>query len=153
MKRRWNHLILAGFALVVVGLVSYVPFFSLFPVTRDFPWANLLFFAAGAPLLGKGLGRAFGQPQLYRGRVFGPILTAISAAAIAFFCFGLFYAVRQLPASQGAPSVGQKAPDFSLPDQNGKAVTLAELLATGPSGGSSGGKGAGAVLIFYRGYW
>src|SRR5438094_5347539 len=48
MKRRWNFSLWAGFFLVVVGLVSYVPFFALFPVTRDFPWVNLLLFGAGA---------------------------------------------------------------------------------------------------------
>lgn len=34
------------------------------------------------------------------------------------------------------------APDFSLPDQTGKEVTLDSLLDKGP-----------AVLVFYRGYW
>ena len=34
------------------------------------------------------------------------------------------------------------APDFSLPDHTGKAVTLDALVAKGP-----------AVVIFYRGYW
>ena len=41
MKRSWNPLIWAGFFLVLAGALSYVPFFALFPVTRDFPWANL----------------------------------------------------------------------------------------------------------------
>jgi len=152
MKRRWNLLIWAGFLLVAVGLVSYVPFFALFPSTRDFPWVNLSLFGLGAVLLGKGLGQAFGQPQLYRGKVFGPILTALSLAGIGFFCYGLLYVARQLPAAAAAPRVGQKAPDFSLPDQNGKAVTLAELLTSAPVGGA-GGKANGALLIFYRGYW
>lgn len=38
--------------------------------------------------------------------------------------------------------VGQKAPDFSLPDSHGKTVTLSSLLAKGP-----------AVVTFYRGGW
>ena len=36
---------------------------------------------------------------------------------------------------------GRIAPDFSLRDQSGKAVTL------------SAARGAKVVLVFYRGYW
>jgi AhpC/TSA family protein len=38
--------------------------------------------------------------------------------------------------------VGQKAPDFALPDPGGRPVSLAELRARGP-----------VVLSFYRGRW
>ncbi|GEM_PF-1266167 len=39
------------------------------------------------------------------------------------------------------PALAQ-APEFTLPDSAGTAVSLDELLATGP-----------AVLVFYRGHW
>jgi len=55
----------------------------------------------------------------------------------------------QLPPSTQTPKVGEKAPEFTLPDTNEKPVKLAELLA-GPEGGP---KPAGVLLIFYRGYW
>jgi hypothetical protein len=152
MKRRLNLFLWAGFLLVVAGLASYVPFFALFPVTRDFPWVNLLLFAAGAALIGMGLSRAFGQPAVYRGKIFGPVLAALSLAGISFFSYGLFYVARQLPPASAAPRVGQKAPDFILPDQNGKTVTLEELLTSAPTG-LSGGKTYGALLIFFRGHW
>jgi peroxiredoxin len=51
-----------------------------------------------------------------------------------------------------APQAGQKAPDFTLPDQNGNAVTLAGLLAP-PQGGPGNGRANAVLLIFYRGYW
>lgn len=39
-------------------------------------------------------------------------------------------------------SVGERAPDFTLPNQVGKMVRLADRLAKGP-----------VVLSFYRGEW
>jgi peroxiredoxin len=58
--------------------------------------------------------------------------------------------MRQLPPSNGAPRVGQKAPDFTLPDTDGNPVTLSKLFEPG----AGGGEGArSALLIFYRGYW
>ena len=38
--------------------------------------------------------------------------------------------------------VGQKAPDFTLPNASGQSVRLADLVARGP-----------VVLSFYRGRW
>jgi hypothetical protein len=62
---------------------------------------------------------------------------------VAFFSYEILYVLRQVPASAGAPRVGQKAPDFLLLDQNGRPVGLRDLLSTSK----------GAVLIFYRGFW
>jgi hypothetical protein len=142
VKRGPNWLLWVGFLLVVAGLFTY-GFFAQFPVTRDFPWANLLLFGTGGILLVLGLARAFGRPQVYRGKIFGPILAVLSLLAFGLFGYGAFYLVRQMPVSAGAPRVGEKAPEFTLPDQNGKPVALADLLSDG----------GGAVLIFYRGHW
>jgi hypothetical protein len=142
MKRRWNWPIWVGFIVVLAGLFSY-GFVVWFPTTRDFPLANLLLFGIGAALLIVGLFRAFGRPQVYHGKIFGSIFTAIAVLVVAFFSYEIFYVVRQVPASAGAPRVGQKAPDFVLLDQNGKPVGLGDLLS-----------GSRAVaLIFYRGFW
>jgi hypothetical protein len=140
-----------GFFLVLAGLLSYVPIFALFPITRDFPWANLLILGAGGVSLGAGLKRAFRQPELYRGKVFGPILAGISALGVATFAYGLLYEARKLPPASEGPRVGQQAPAFTLPDQNGRPVALADLFA--PPAGSTVAKAKGALLIFYRGYW
>lgn len=40
------------------------------------------------------------------------------------------------------PKVGDRAPDFTLPDANGTPLSLSGLLARGP-----------AVLSFFRGRW
>ena len=90
-----------------------------------------------AALLIVGLFRAFGRPQVYRGKIFGSIFAVTAVLLVAL------YSLRQVPASGGAPRVGQKAPDFFLLDQNGKPVGLGDLL--------SGSRAV--VLIFYRGFW
>src|SRR6476646_7170497 len=113
MKRRWNWSLWFGFLTVLAGFFSY-QFFVLFPITRDFPWVNLLLFAIGGLLLIVGLFRAFGKPNVYRGRIFGPILTTLGVMAVALFCYGLFYVARQMPASASAPHLAQTAPDFTL---------------------------------------
>jgi peroxiredoxin len=38
--------------------------------------------------------------------------------------------------------VGDKAPDFALPNGDGKLVRLSDYIARGP-----------VVLVFYRGFW
>ena len=149
-RRLWNWQLWAGFLLCLAGFASF-PFFARFPVTRDVPWANILFFAAGGVLLFLGLKRAFGQPQQYRGKIAGPILGTLSLLALGFFCYIVFYMTRQLPAAAGAPHVGQKAPEFVLPDTTNQPVSLASLLSTPLTGSQASPKGV--VLVFYRGYW
>jgi hypothetical protein len=54
----------------------------------------------------------------------------------------------------GAPRVGQKAPDFTLPDATGKLIRLSDLLASpAADAGQANRKTRWLVLIFYRGYW
>jgi len=143
MQRRWNIPLWTGFAVVLLAFLSYIPLFTLFPVTRDVPWVNYLLFLAGGLMLVVGLGRAFREPEHYRGKIAGPILSALSLLMLGVFCFGILYAGKQVPASPDAPRVGQAAPVFTLANADGKETSLADLL-----------KGNRAVLlIFYRGYW
>jgi len=142
MIRSWNWPIWVGFAVAIAGGFSY-EFFARFPITRDFPWANFLLFGIGIALLIIGLFRAFGRPQVYRGKIFGSIFATVAVLLVAFFSYVIFFVLHQVPASAGAPRVGQKAPDFFLLDQNRKPVGLGDLLSNSN----------GAVLIFYRGFW
>jgi hypothetical protein len=50
--------------------------------------------------------------------------------------------LRQSGILESVVKVGDKAPDFSLQDGNGKQISLEALLTKGP-----------AVLSFYRGQW
>lgn len=150
MPRQRNLLLpLAGFLLCAVAFLSYPTFFAQFPVTRDVAWVNWLLFALGLGLVGAGLVRAFRQPERYRGRVLGPIFGVLSLAALGLFLMMTQVHARQLPQAAGAPKVGEKAPDFTLPDSQGKPVRLYSLLEQ-PGGGAPG---SWVVLIFYRGYW
>jgi peroxiredoxin len=53
-------------------------------------------------------------------------------------------AITEVDASGAVPglAVGEQAPEFSLPDARGRAVSLRERLSGGP-----------VVLVFYRGEW
>jgi hypothetical protein len=157
MKRSWNPMVWVGVVLVLAGLASYPLYFARFPVTRDFPWVNLPMIALGLLLLGLGIARAFARPDAYRGKIFGSVLGAVGIAAAAFACYGFLVLARQLPASHGAPRVGQFAPDFTLPDSRNEPVNLSGLESSpfAPNGGigSAGEPAAATLLIFYRGYW
>ncbi|HEU4478336.1 MAG TPA: hypothetical protein VFR80_07435 [Pyrinomonadaceae bacterium] len=146
--RRFNWPLWLGFVLSVVGVFSYLAVFVWYPVTRDFPWANLLIFAVAAGLLFLGVRRAFASDRR-RSKVVAAIVTTLGVVVIALFLVGFFVGGRALPASKGAPQVGQKAPDFTLNDTGGKAVSLNELLST-PINGTPP---KGVLLVFYRGYW
>jgi hypothetical protein len=146
--RRFNWPLWLGFVLSVVAVFSYFAVFVWYPITRDFPWANLLLFAVAAVLLFLGLRRAFASDRRAP-KIVGTIVTIFGVVVIAFFLFAFFVGGRQLPASSGAPQVGQKAPDFTLTDTTGKAVSLNELLSTPVNGNTP----KGVLLVFYRGYW
>jgi hypothetical protein len=149
-QHRWNWHLWAGFVLCLLGFGS-LPVLARFPATRDVPWVNLLLFGTGLAFLFVGLRRAFGQPQQYRGKIAGSIVGAVSVLTVAIFCFFVFYQTRQLPASTGAPKVGEKAPEFVLPDTSNQPVSLSSLLSTPFVNSQTFPKGV--VLVFYRGYW
>jgi hypothetical protein len=143
LKRRWNILNWTGFAIILVALVSYTPFFARFPATRDIPWANYLLFLIGGALLAVGVRRAFSDPEHYRGKISGSILASLSLLLFAFFVVIVTYFSKQLPSAERALTVNQKAPPFVLMDTAGKQVSSNDLLKDH----------RGLVMVFYRGYW
>jgi hypothetical protein len=147
--KRFNWQIWAGLLLSFVAFVSYPFVFVRFPATRDFPWANLLLFAVALVLVFIGVWRALAPGRSRLGKVLASLLAVFSALILAAFIFTFFIAAKWLPASRGAPQVGQKAPEFSLTDTLGRQVTLAELLSSPVNGRTT----KGVLLVFYRGYW
>ena len=150
--KKLNWQIWAAFLLSLFAFFSYPLLFVRFPVTRDFPWANLLLFVVAAALMLFGLRRAFasGRPHPLRSKIGGGVLATLGLVVFGFFIFTVFIWARLMPASHGAPQVGQQAPDFTLADTTGKPVALSELRST-PLKGSAPPNGV--LLIFYRGYW
>jgi peroxiredoxin len=132
--RELNWRLWSGLVLSPIAYLSYPFVFERWPVTRDFPWVNLLLFGVAALLLAAGLRRAFapGRRRFLRITA-GVIATTLSVAIFASFVMSVFVRARQLPASAQAPQVGERAPDFTLPDENGAPV-LARIVALARAG-------------------
>lgn len=150
--RKFNWHIWAGFLLSIVAFLSYFFFFVTFPITRDFPWANLILFIIAGALLLVGVRRAFAPDRSGLVKIGSVLLATLGVLVMALFIFTTFIAGRWLPSSLGAPRAGNRAPEFTLNDANGKPTSLAELLNT-PINVTSTAKPRGVLLIFYRGYW
>ena len=149
--KRVNWPLWAGFLLTLIAAFSYFAFFVNFPLTRDFPWANLLLFLLAAVLVVMGIRRAFARDRAHptRSKVVASIVTTLSVLVCAFFIFAIFIAGRFLPPSTGAPHVGQKVPEFTLSDANGRQVSLNQLTSEPIDGKAP----KGVLLVFYRGWW
>ncbi len=150
---KFNWPIWAGLLLSVFALLSYPFVFVRWPSTRDFPWANLLLFGIAVVLLLIGVRRAFAPERRRRSKIAAAIVATLGVLILGLFVFTFFIASRWIPAARGAPQVGQKAPDFSLTDTNGQAVSLSNLLSTPIKGKAAPTNLRGVLLIFYRGYW
>jgi flagellar biosynthesis component FlhA len=147
--RKLNWPIWLGLLVSILAFLSYPLFFVRFPVTRDFPWVNLSLFLLAIVLLVIGLRRGFSRDSRLGSKIGASIGTLLTLAVVGLFVFVVFVMSRDLPASQGAPHIGQKAPEFTLSDTTGKQVALSELLSTPINGKQP----KGVLMIFYRGYW
>lgn len=78
----------------------------------------------------------------------GFLRTVIPFALLAACLVPTACAQSRIAESPKAPKVGQRAPEFSLPDTEGKPVSLANLLKPAAEGERSW-----VLLVFYRGYW
>ncbi len=144
--RKRNYAIGAGF---VLGLFAVVSYFALvtpmigprIPFLRDVPLLNFALLAAALLLSWIGVRRAFSQRAEYRGVWLGSILAGLNLGLAALFVWYVAVFSSELPESPNAPRVGVQAPDFTLPDQSGQPLSLADL------------RGQKVLLVFYRGYW
>jgi len=131
-------LALAGLALGLTGVIGYfavvlgVP--ALVPFVRNHAAPNWVLVAAGLVLSVAAARRAApGRKAVSR------ILLGANLGLAALFAV-LLYVFLAVPGADG-PAVGRPAPAFSLLDQAGKTVELADF------------RGSPVVLVFYRGHW
>lgn len=155
VERRRNSAPWSAFLFTLLAIALNGLTFVTLRGTQLLLWAS---FIAGLIALVCGIigvRRAFGRPQVFSGKVSSSIFSVLALLVCGLMAFIWFHA-RALPASKGAPQVGQKAPEFTLPDTQGRSVSLAQLLGHADSAGA-GNAGAPApkavLLIFYRGYW
>lgn len=148
-KPKFNWPIWVSLVLSIFAFLSYPLIFVNWPVTRDFPWANLTLFAVAAFLLIVGIRRAFAPGRRRLSKILSALVATLSVLVLGMFILVAFIGARWLPASTGAPQVSQKAPGFTLNDTNSKPVSLTDLVLQPINGKPA----KGVLLIFYRGYW
>jgi hypothetical protein len=163
-RSNWAPWLALLFVLAAIGLNAAV--FLGIPGQRVIPWLSLVLGIGAVVCSVIGVRRAFGQSHLYGGKISGCIFGVLALLVCGLLVFATFHA-RDLPASSGAPQIGQKAPDFALSDTNGNKVSLEQLLVPSQLAGAAGNAGAASspntagnpatqkavLLIFYRGYW
>ena len=150
--RRRNTALPIGFLFLLLAIASNVPaLYGIAAARGILPWVNLLLPTLAMIFCLVGVTRAFAKPQMFRGKIAGSILAVIAVLFFALSVWG-YNNARSVPGSAHAPKVGDKAPDFTLTNTGGQAVTLAQLLAA-PIDTASGKVPKAVLLVFYRGYW
>lgn len=147
-ERRRSGALWLGLVLTLLGPLSLALTFLGFPASAV-PWISLLLPVIGAGLVFVGLWRAFRHSEIYKGKIASSILAVLSVLVLAV-SIGFFWSARHIPpVSPGAPAIGQRVPDFTLPDTTGKPVSLTQFFDS--SSGTTAPKVV--LLIFYRGAW
>jgi hypothetical protein len=137
-----------GLLLTVLGLLSNGLPFVGFPAA-PVPWISLVLSLTGFVVVLVGLWRVFGESAVHNGKISGSVAAMFSLLFLAGSTF-FFWSARHIPVqSAAAPQVGQRAPDFTLPDSAGNSVSLTQLFSA--SAGKEQPKAL--LLVFYRGYW
>jgi len=121
--------------LVAVGAIAAYVLLLRVAVVRNHPEGYVVAFAVATALAALAVARARAR-RWPAWLVFG--LSVILLGAGAWFNF----VVARIPNTPTALRVGERPPDFTLPDAGGRAVTLADYRGQKP-----------VVLVFYRGHW
>ena len=120
---------------VVVALGAIAGYIALFRVAavRNHPEGYVVAFA---------LATALGALALRRSRRWYAWLALGLSAILLVGGAWMNFVVARVPANPTALRVGERPPDFTLPDASGRPVSLADYRGKGP-----------VVLLFYRGSW
>ena len=150
VQRRANSALWYGLLITFFGIGTEFLYFLRLPpsITHVLPWINLVVPAVGVTALVIGLARAFRGRTVYGGKIWGSLVTVIALLLFAGNVV-LFRHTRDVPRSAGAPKVGQRLAEFTLPDSSGHQTTFSQLFAASADGTPP----KAILLIFYRGYW
>jgi hypothetical protein len=121
--------------VVAVGAVVAYPLLIRVPLVRNHPGLYVVACALAVALAVLALVRPRGRrwpAWLALG------LTTLLLAGSAWFNF----IAARIPATATVLHIGERPPDFTLPDADGRPVSLADFRGKKP-----------VVLVFYRGYW
>lgn len=119
--------------VVAVGtLATYIGLFRVAAV-RNHPEGYVIGFAAATALAGLALVRSRRWPAW--------LALGLSTLLLAGGVW-VNFVVARVPATPTALRLGERPPDFTLPDAGGRPVSLADYRGAKP-----------VVLVFYRGYW
>ena len=130
MIRYWPALV--SVLLSVAAIAGYMTLLRV-PAIRNHPELYLLVFAVAAVIAGAATWRAARWPNF----------VALGLSVVLLILGGYFnFVLAKIPPAATVLRVGEPAPDFTLPDASGAAVSLASFRERTP-----------VVLVFYRGYW
>ncbi|MGA8153806.1 MAG: hypothetical protein WB952_22845 [Terriglobales bacterium] len=105
IEKHWNSTVWLGFLLALGAMLCNVVLLANPPGRRAIPWLSLLLAVVALILVARGLQRAFGKAQVYRGKILSSILSLVSLL-LAGVTVLLFFQARALPTSGAAPQVG-----------------------------------------------
>jgi cytochrome oxidase Cu insertion factor (SCO1/SenC/PrrC family) len=130
MIRYWPALL--SVLLSLGAMAGYYAFLRV-PAVRNHPALYLVAFAIAVAIAGAATWHAARWPNF----------AALGLSVVLLILGGYFnFVLARVPATPTVLRVGEPAPDFTLPDATGAAVSLASFRERTP-----------VVLVFYRGYW
>lgn len=138
---RWWVPALTGVVALLSGIVPYALLSAAGKLPaglRDDPWPlEVVAVAAAAATLGL-LVAAYRQRRV---RVAATVAALLATLSTAFFLAMVHVFSYELPPPPQELAIGSAAPEFTLPDEAGRPVTLASL------------QGHPSLLVVYRGAW
>jgi len=132
MRSVWLAVVSVALAIGAVGAYALL---IRVPLVRNHPGAYVAVCALAVAVAVVALRQA-------RGRRWPAWIALVLTALLLAGTAGFNFFIARIPATAAALRVGERAPDFTLPDAGGRAVSLADFRDRKP-----------VVLVFYRGYW
>jgi cytochrome oxidase Cu insertion factor (SCO1/SenC/PrrC family) len=119
--------------LVCIGTLAAYSMLLGVPAVRNHPEGYVAAFAIAATVAGLAVA--------LKRRWYAWLALALS---LLLFGFGSYmnFVMARIPPEPVVLRIGERPPDFTLPDASGRPVTLADYRGKKP-----------VVLVFYRGYW